>query len=358
MNDEHLAAEVDAFFDALARDPNAVLETLDPQTASVIRAAVDAERYGRAELPADVRWRIWQRALAATHAARASRPSWWRRLLDNPAGLVLGGGLAVLAVVIAVTGRGLPGAGSGTLTPAEVVARAQDAAVSPAPESLRGFVTAEIVETRDEQGVVRTATTRWHVSPERWRTESRSTVVHQGVEQRGPLTVSISDGAQFLQYTSEDAIATITPVRDLDPVLSTRPFGPEPGAYSGAGASVYAVLRQAGNCLQPEMAGSEHVAGRETFVLKLDRWTCGPVSPGELAGNWRLYVDRETFFILRATRRVDGVALLTAEVRSFAVNPIVRGGTFALLPPPGVMVHARPAPFRVEYSPTGPATTR
>lgn len=358
MNDEHHAAEVDAFFDALARDPNAVIETLDAETAAVIRAAVDAERYNRAELPADVRHRIWQRALAASHAARAPRPPLWRRALSNPAALVLGGGLTALVLAVAIVGWGISGRGPHTLTPAEVVARAQKAAVSPAPEPMRGFVTAEIVETRDEQAVVRTATTRWHVSPDRWRTESRSTIVQQGVEQRGPLTVSVSDGGQFLQYTSEDAIATITPVRDLEPVLSTRPFGPEPGAYTGAGASVYAALRQAGHCLQPEMAGSEQVAGRETFVLKLDRWTCGSESAGDLAGTWRLNVDQETFFILRASRRVDGVARLTAEVRSFSVNPIVRGGTFSLLPPAGMMVYARPAPSRVDYSPNGPALLR
>jgi hypothetical protein len=358
MNDERLAAEVDAFFDALARDPNATFETLDPETASVIRAAVDAERSGHTELSAQARRRIWQRALASAHSGRASRPSVWRRVLSNPARLGLGGGLAMLALAVIISGRGLPGSGPKTLTPAQVAARARDAALSPAPESMRGFVTAEVVESRDEQGVVRTATTRWHAAPERWRTESRSTVVYQGVEQRGPLTVSISDGAQFLQYTSEDAIATITPIRPDESVLSARPFGPQPGTFGGAGASVYAALGQAGHCLHPEMDGSEHVAGRETYVLKLDRWTCGAVSPGALAGNWRLYVDRETFLILRASHRVDGVARLLAEVRSFSINPLVRGGTFALLPPAGVMVHARPAQQRFDYSPTGPAALR
>jgi hypothetical protein len=141
-----------------------------------------------------------------------------------------------------------------------------------------------------------------------------------------------------------------------EPVLSTRPFGPTPGTYGSPGAMVYAALLQAGHCLQPEMEGVDNVAGRETFVLKLERWTCSSINPGELAGNWRLHVDRETFFILRASRRVDGEARLTAEVRSFSANPVVRGGTFSLLPPSGVMVHALAPTRRMDFWPTGPAT--
>jgi hypothetical protein len=359
MNDDACrAAEVDAFFDALARDPHATSKTLDEETASVVRVAVAAERGSHAELPPEVRRRIWHRALAGARQERGARIASWRRFVAGPSGPLLGCGVAVLMVALVVAVRGIPGHPSDELTPAQIVAKAQQAATAPSPVSPRSFVTTEVTETRDEHSITRTATTRWHAFPDRWRTESRSTVLRQGAELRGPLTVSVSDGTQLLSYAAVDTIATLTPLRDGDAVLSTRPFGPEPGDTGSAGAAIYTALLQAGHCLRPEIAGSEQVAGRKTFVLKLEQWTCPAISPGVLVGDWRLYVDRETFFVLRAIHRVDGVPRLLAEVRSFSLNPLLRGGTFTPTPPAGMMVYARPAPPRTDFRFGGPTTIR
>ncbi|MGH7861534.1 MAG: LolA family protein, partial [Candidatus Dormibacteraceae bacterium] len=115
-----------------------------------------------------------------------------------------------------------------------------------------------------------------------------------------------------------------------------------------------AVLARASKCGTPSVTGTATVAGRSTDVIDLVPSKCPDVSTPELNGPSTIWVDQETFFVLKEVQYsgTDGKLLSTTEVTSIQYNVPVAPARFSFTPPPGARIEddrPKPTPAADQY---------
>jgi outer membrane lipoprotein-sorting protein len=267
-------------------------------------------------------------------------------------------GLATAAVLaVALLGVAVWVARPPPVSAAEIVRKAQAAAADAAASGIRGFERVEETVTTTDwglspsqraqgvSGVSRSVRHVWFRAPDQWRQELRFTELPGQGPDPAPR-VTVADGRTVWYYDG--------PHNALQ--ISLGQFGGigqgDYGLY-GAG-SLDAALRRAGECYRPRLTGEERVAGRPAYVVSMGPTTCPSAAAAEMNGPLTLWLDEETFFVLKAVLRdtADARVVQTRQVTSIRYNPDLPDALFTFTPPPGATVldnRPRPAPTAAEF---------
>lgn len=194
--------------------------------------------------------------------------------------------------------------------------------------------TLEIVqEITVDYGVntTRTRTHAWYQEPDRWRSEYTSTTHPYSAVSDG-TRVSVNDGASVWRYTSRDNTVRI----------NMTPLQPEGGLESviSSARTITTILQQASECYNPELKGQEIVADRRTYVIDMGVTSCPSNSASQFNGRQTLWVDVETFLVLKVVvQHIDSAEpayiMETTQVR---YNESIDESIFQYMPPVGVKV--------------------
>lgn len=265
-------------------------------------------------------------------------------------------GLAAAAVLVLafaglVTGVVRPQ----TVSAQEVLDKARAASADTAAGGVRSFVLTEVTRSRPtarrkaESGYtgeeqLRTESTQWYAAPDRWRVETTGTVTRpdgQELADGAWRLVNVSDGTDRWHY---DPLHKSGQVQRLDPGMD----GKGGVARFGQDASdLDTVLERASTCGTPALRGTETVAGRSAYVIDLGASKCPSASAPELNGPSTIWVDKETFFVLKVVQYsgTDGQLLSTTEVTSIQYNVPIDPARFTFTPPADAKVQdSRPKP--------------
>lgn len=341
-----------AYWTAASRDPDAPPpDALDPDLG---RLARELERHLRPPAPDDAfvaglgQRLAWQAAGTHAHRGAPARRLPWPPRTGRHRLLM---GLATAAVLVLLAGAVQLWAGRGQAVSAQDVIRRAEAAATE-PRRFRTFVVTETAEVRaaatagsDER--VRSEISRWYEAPGRWRREVVSTVVGADGQalSRGGLT-SVSDGTTVWIHRLRDNVVLARPAGSL---AASDALGPFPEVTGGLSA----LLARAGACYTPRLLGGDAVAGRAAYVVELGRSRCTPAAAAgepDAAGaepvEWTIWVDRETFLILKSVQQMDGEVVATSTVTSVQYDVPVEPARFAFTAPPGAKIRdaAPPAP--------------
>jgi outer membrane lipoprotein-sorting protein len=209
-------------------------------------------------------------------------------------------------------------------------------ATASGPARFRSFVITEVSEQypaalAGSEDLVRSEITRWYETPGRWRREVTSTVLAPDgeVKSRGGL-VSVSDGSTVWIHRLRDNTVIVRPPGSGG-ADELGPFPEVTGGLSG-------LLSQAGACYTPRVVGGDTIAGRSTHVIALGRSRCAPgaeAGAGTELVEWTVWVDKETFLILKSVQEVDGAVVATTTVTSIEYNTPLEASRFDFTPPPG-----------------------
>jgi outer membrane lipoprotein-sorting protein len=138
-------------------------------------------------------------------------------------------------------------------------------------------------------------------------------------------------------------------------VVIARPYAPdavgdELGPFAEVTGGLSSLLEQASSCYSPRLLGSERVAGRDTYVVDLGASRCPPTTTSMGAGSepepveWAVWVDKETFLILKTVQDIEGRVLATTSVTSVRYNTAIDANRFTFVPPAGATVRDARAP--------------
>ena len=195
------------------------------------------------------------------------------------------------------------------------------------------------------RGTVETLVARWYEAPSRWRIERR-----YGAEPRGTLAreydapgVRVGDGKVFWDYLESGRTVQIQNFAGQSGTADLFPLGegdaaPPPGQTPrGLGD----VVREATGCYTPTVQADDRVAGRDTFVVDLERSGCYSASAHEIDGRLTLWVDKQTFFVLKSV--LYDVAdrarpYITTEVTRVRYNIPIDRTLFTFTPPLGATI--------------------
>ncbi|HLN62752.1 MAG TPA: sigma-E factor regulatory protein RseB domain-containing protein [Symbiobacteriaceae bacterium] len=279
-----------------------------------------------AAVPADldlwpkIQERLAQRQPAPAAVVKPSRKRW-------PLGV------AAAAAVLAV-GIGLGSAMWARPVSAQaIMSKAQDAMASPVGERFKTLALHETVTYAEGT----TEIDRWYDAPNRWRVEVRS---------GGKLqNVAVSDGTTMWRYDPQQKSVTISEAaRDYSSLAGISPLGEEVAGLAD-------LLEQASRCYSPQVAGSATVAGRAAYVIDLKQTSCFSASVPNQGGQQTLWVDKETYMVLKAVvRESSGTVLETREVTRIAYDAPIPADAFTFAVPEGVTVwDTRPKPAPAGY---------
>ncbi len=368
MNEmERRAQELDEFLDELAQDPNAAArENLDAATAEFARklALTESAREAESAHSQEAQTRVWQRVSNQAEAARIARE---RAANSGPRRLSLFGwpwaraGFVTAAVVlVALAGLAVWATRPPSVSAQEIMQKARAAVTSPDAGGVKSFVLTEVqraaVNSRlvaerglkgDEQIV--SETQRWYEAPNRWRSEfTQKIVAPDGKEVSRYTSVQVSDGTDVWDYTSDPNIVNVNP---FDPGMNVQnqisPFGQQV-------TDLGTLFEQASTCFDPKVTGRAMVAGRATYVVDLGPTKCPSASVGAMNGREIIWVDQETFFVLkREIHATDSdKVLMTDEVTNVQYNVAIDPARLAFTPPANVPVsdnRPKPAPSADQY---------
>lgn len=232
---------------------------------------------------------------------------------------------AVIVVGAGVTWSLWPGTANAQV----ILEKAQATLASPA--ALRSFVMTERVTWRTQATEIQ----RWYQAPDHWRTETR---------QDGQLVaVTASDGTDLWRYDPASHTATVSAGGgDYNMVETLSPFGQAVSDLT----DLFRQAGQPGQCLTPKVKGTEAVAGRQAYVLDLGATSCPSTSAPDLNGRQTMWVDKETYLVLKVTYEApDGSLAGFREVTSLQLGVDVAPERFTFAPPVGAVVYdARPKP--------------
>jgi outer membrane lipoprotein-sorting protein len=371
MNKKRKVAEaLDSYFDDLLRDTNAtapITKELDTQTVQLLRQVVLVER-GRAEDAIDAtatKARVWQKVVTNAQAAsrlrsRASDSRFrfsqffhrhWQRVAIAAVCFFIAIGVSLYALA-SRTSR---------VSAQEIIEKAYAAATLPSTGRVQSFVLTETQRSvpanqrlnalgglnGDEQIV--NETKRWYEAPNRWRVEFQQTILAaDGSEISHSNSVEVSDGIGIWSY---DPVQNTVVVNPYDPAVIGKDgvslFGQNTGVLND-------LLQQAATCFDPKVTGSASVAGRETYVIDLGPTKCPSASAPEMNGRLVLWVDQETFFVLKQEQySTDGTqVIMTSEVSQVQYNAALDPSLFTFVPPAGAGIsdnRPKSAPVAGEY---------
>ena len=267
--------------------------------------------------------------------------------------------IAAALVLVAVIGARLLSQWPQPVSAQEIVRRAQASMNSPFAAGLQSYLVAEqttlwapTVGDASENAAPpvrsRSEVRRWFQAPDKWRLESKGEIyAADGKPAAGSRwqAVAVSDGTGQYDYDVLGNVQTI----NLAP-SSPAPAGmPLPASDGTAAASNLAQLfERMADCYRPAVTGSATVAGRPVYVVDLGATLCPSAAAPEMNGREVLWVDKETFFVLKHelyNTRGDQL-LMRSEVTDVQYNPAVGAGLFAAPAPPDARIlDYRPQPL-------------
>lgn len=362
MNEHEQQAEwLENYWVVLAEDATAGPPSgLDPEMAALVRRL--KATFQPPEPEAAFAERLRQR-LEAEAAARARRQT-----IRSPGALRrwrLAAGLAVAALLIVVlAGVYFWATQPPPVSAQEIIQKAQTAASALEASGIRSFAITETMTSRPVNErinkmegfsgaeTIRSETRRWYQAPGHWRIESAGAVfAPDGTELPGRSwrQISVSDGSSIWDYDQVNNLVTINP---YSPDIYGGKGGLSP--FSEEAGDLNALLQQASTCSDPKVTGSATVAGRPTYVIDLGPSRCPSASAPEMNGRQVIWVDKETFFVLKSVlySPTDDQPIAVNEVTSIQVNIPLDPALFIFTPPPGAKVQdfrPKPAPQAEEY---------
>jgi outer membrane lipoprotein-sorting protein len=191
-----------------------------------------------------------------------------------------------------------------------------------------------IVGTADQTGEIRSQLHTWYQETNLWRYEMRFLALPDREPDPRP-SVTVADGKAIWSYDPGQNFLQIH-----DGVFGGAGKGGGPGLY-GMNGGVEAVLGSASQCYDPSLVGEgEIIAGRKTHKIFLGPSKCPSVAAAAFNGPQTVWIDRETFFILkREIRDLRNENLIyTMTVTSILYNLEIGPGTFTFTPPEGATI--------------------
>ena len=226
--------------------------------------------------------------------------------------------LWVLSLLVALVLL-LAGCGQG-ITAEEIVAHVQETVAN--TQDAHAVVSASV----NAQGMEMSATAEvWEQSPNRLRA-----VVLQTSQAEFADAVLVSDGQQAWYYEPSKNRVLVGPVEEIETPLPQQ-------LISEMQEMIQAVL----DASEVELAGEETVAGKGAYKLILtpkegEEGQEAVVFPGN--GTATLWVDKEQWFVLKATYEAASFGQGSLEVQSFELNPGLSDELFTFDPPEGATV--------------------
>ncbi|HEY9787823.1 MAG TPA: hypothetical protein V6D17_20720, partial [Candidatus Obscuribacterales bacterium] len=112
------------------------------------------------------------------------------------------------------------------------------------------------------------------------------------------------------------------------------------------GTDLKQVLADASACFEPVITGEEQVAGRVAHKIDLGASKCPSASAPSFNGPRTVWIDKETFFVLRYTiLHADGPQpIQNMEVTNVIYNLDISDEIFTFTPPTGAVTDGAPSP--------------
>lgn len=234
----------------------------------------------------------------------------------------LAAGLAVLLVVGGLLWTREPN----EVSAHEIVQRAQERLETPTLAGIDSFKLTEVTTTNFSfDGPLRMETTHWYQAPDQWRIVVEETIGEgdeSGVERYG----TVSTGEEVWLWSPHSAERVEQPQGSGDIVQQMR--------FGGGLGNLDLALVSENDCYSPTRQGDDTVAGRAVYVIDLGVSTCPSASMPEVNGRRVIWVDKETFFILKAVQ-YDGqsgqedVILSETVVTDIEYNLEIQADTFS-----------------------------
>lgn len=249
---------------------------------------------------------------------------------------------AVAALLLAVTGSLVWTVWPHPVGAQEIVQQARAAQAAPVLADVHTFALTQAMTRRTHRGEERTETRWWFQAPDRWRSETISTGSDHPVR-----SMIVNDGVDTWSYNPAQNSVRIHRSRP------DQPFGPAPAA--GENASLEGLLLQESTCYNPRLQGTESVAGRSAYVVDLGPSQCPSSSAPEVNGRRVIWVDKESFFLLKSvtySQAGDGV-VAAMETTAIQYNGAVDADLFTFIAPAGTAVYdfrPQPAPSADEFA--------
>lgn len=223
----------------------------------------------------------------------------------------------------------------------EIVRRAGAALASPAAAGLQSYFLVEQstlwawrngdaageppIQSRGEMR-------RWFQAPNRWRMELQGQFYAANGQPAGNgswNSITVSDGSSQYDY---DAAANTVSINVA--------AADQPGAESSGASSLAQLFERMATCYRPQVSGSAEVAGQPVYVVDLGPTLCPSASAPEANGREVIWVDKNTFFVLKHelhSTKGDQL-LLRREVTEVQYNPALDAALFIFTPPAGARV--------------------
>lgn len=353
MREHEQIEQLEAYWTDLERDPAAAPPAgLDADLAQTAQRLVSRLRPPE---PGTAFVAQLGRQLKA-QAAEMSRPAnpapvhspcwlqWLRRLVRLASPIRLAAAVAVVAAVIAAS---LAITRPQPVNAQVIIQKAQAAVTSPAAGGVRSFVLTEVSRYRlinerldtgggDAAGEqIISETRRWYRAPDRYRSETEQRALQpDGTEVRRFSLLHLNDGRDVWLYYPDEQRAVVN-----RPSPGTGVVSPEVSPFGQGVSDLNALLQEASTCYEPTVTGNATVAGRSTYVIDLGATRC-LAGPGGTGGRRVIWVDQETFFVLKQELySVEGERLIwQSEVTSVRYNAPADEALFTFTPPPGTDV--------------------
>jgi outer membrane lipoprotein-sorting protein len=220
--------------------------------------------------------------------------------------------LAVLALAIAGCGQ--------QITAEEIVQHVQETVAN--TQDAHAVISASL----SAQGIDLSATAEvWEKSPTKLRAE-----VLESSQAEYDGAVLVTDGEQAWYYSPDRNVVMVGPMDKIETPLPQQMIG-----------EMQDIIQAVLDASDVELDGEETVAGRSAYKLIL---TPREASEGEEAmvlpgnGTTTLWVDKDQWFVLKATYEAGSLGQGTMEVQSFELNPGLADDLFIFEPPEGATV--------------------
>lgn len=263
------------------------------------------------------------------------------------------------ALVLALAGVAFGAARPQPVSARAIIEKAQAAATNPAAGGVQSF---DLTETRDSQATDRngqiiytthTETHRWYQAPDRYRIEM--------TEDQTPAPGAPPYTARATVTTVIGSDGTTTWTVNGNNVGINTAYKAKENATSGllvAGGTVNdlnGLLASAQQCFTPTVRGSETIAGRATWIIELGATKCPSVSAPEANNRRVLFVDKETFFVLKDVwyDATGSHPFATTTITDIHYNAPIDPARFTYTPPPGATVtdyRPQPAPSADQFA--------
>lgn len=223
-----------------------------------------------------------------------------------------------------------------------VLGRAQDTINNITDTDIQSFILTRTSVTTYTMNTTHARSQIWYHAPNQWRIEhTASTIPYAGVD--SGMQTTITDGTTTWRYDQSTNHLQIS---------HTEPdqFRLKNDALYAANNS-YTPFQHEPTCYTPTVLGEERIAQRDTYVVRMGATTCPSNSASIFNGPTTIWVDKETFFILKTVvwDMAETHPVYTMEVTDIQYNSNLDLTLFTYTPQPGsTITDHRISPTRIQ----------